>query len=418
MGASKPSSRLHTRSTVICVDSDRGVGQAAAWLGGRLLTGLLEVTDRPEALDTPAAGTWAGCGTFEGEWVLARFEHAVELHARDLTVATVGRWRGPDAGDWRSSLDERGYQLAVELVRAAVERGEVYQVNVCRVLSAPLPLQQAPEQAPGRALQRRPEQAPGRDMSGPLGSSVAALAGVLAAGNPAPYQGFLHLPGVLEVASASPELFLSRSGSTISSAPIKGTALTREGLADKDTAENIMIVDLVRNDLGRVAVPGSIAADHLLELQEHPGLVHLVSTVSGQLLPGIGWAGLLAATMPPGSVSGAPKSSALRAISELEPSPRGPYCGAFGWVDATTGDGTMAVAIRTFWIDRHRDRHGEPAPALQNEHNLRPQLRFGTGAGITWGSDPLAEWRESELKADRLVRLASVSGSDGGRVSP
>ncbi len=120
--------------------------------------------------------------------------------------------------------------------------------------------------------------------------------------------------------------------------------------------------------------------------------MHLVSTVTALLADGHGWSELLAATFPPGSVTGAPKSSALRIIGELEPAPRGPYCGAIGWVDADRGRGELAVGIRTFWV-----RDGE--------------LRFGTGAGITWGSDPGREWAETELKAARLIGLAScVSG--------
>lgn len=149
-----------------------------------------------------------------------------------------------------------------------------------------------------------------------------------------------------------------------------------------------MIVDLVRNDLSRVSVAGSVTVPELLQVQEHPGLVHLVSYVQGRLVPGAGWPELLEATFPPGSVTGAPKLAALDIIDRLEPASRDLYCGAFGWVDADTGEAELAVAIRTFWL-----RDG--------------QLRFGTGAGITWGSDAAAEWRETELKAARLTRLAA-----------
>jgi para-aminobenzoate synthetase component 1 len=130
--------------------------------------------------------------------------------------------------------------------------------------------------------------------------------------------------------------------------------------------------------------------------------VHLVSTVQARLRPGVGWGALLAAAFPPGSVTGAPKSSALRLLAELEPVPRGPYCGAVGWVDADAGTAALAVGIRSFW--RSEDA-----------------LRFGTGAGITWGSDPALEWAETELKASRLVRSASAAvdrgmiGADDGR---
>ena len=154
-----------------------------------------------------------------------------------------------------------------------------------------------------------------------------------------------------------------------------------------------MIIDLVRNDLQRVCRPGSVEVTGLLQVEHHPGLVHLVSTVRGRLRGDARWPDVLAATTPPGSVSGAPKSSALRAIADLEPVPRGPYCGAVGWVDADRGRACLAVGIRTFWWDSG-------------------QLRFGTGAGITWGSDAEGEWRETELKARRLLALAGSGLAD------
>jgi para-aminobenzoate synthetase component 1 len=258
-------------------------------------------------------------------------------------------------------MDEAAYRAGVQAIRQRIATGDVYQANLCRVLSAPLP----------------------------AGSDLAGLAGLLAAGNPAPYGGFLRLPehGV-QVATASPELFLRRCGDLVESGPIKGTGRTASDLLPKDEAENVMIVDLVRNDLGRVCVPGSITVPHLLAVEQHPGLVHLVSHVRGELSPGTGWAQILDATFPPGSVTGAPKSSALRIIDELEPAPRGVYCGAVGWVDADQGAAELAVGIRTFWADDDT-------------------LRFGTGAGITWGSDPYGEWAETELKARRLLSVAA-----------
>jgi para-aminobenzoate synthetase component 1 len=164
----------------------------------------------------------------------------------------------------------------------------------------------------------------------------------------------------------------------------------------KDVAENVMIVDLVRNDLARVCEPGSVSVGALCATEQHPGLSHLVSTVRGVLRPGIGWAALLDAVFPPGSITGAPKSSATRLIAELEPVARGPYCGAIGWVDAERGVGSLAVGIRTFWLT-------EPGTDAAT-------LGFGTGAGITWGSDPAAEWAETELKAARLLEVAARVG--------
>ncbi|HEY6533194.1 MAG TPA: chorismate-binding protein, partial [Acidimicrobiales bacterium] len=159
----------------------------------------------------------------------------------------------------------------------------------------------------------------------------------------------------------------------------------------KDRAENVMIVDLVRNDLGRVCVPGTVTVPALLAEEEHPGLTHLVSTVEGELRPGVGWAELLEATFPPGSVTGAPKLAAVEHISRLEPVPRGVYCGAVGWVDADRHQGELNVAIRTFWVEEDR-------------------LCLGTGGAVTWDSTAEGEWAETELKAARLLAVASPEG--------
>ncbi len=238
---------------------------------------------------------------------------------------------------------------------------------------------------------------------GGAGADVDALTALLACGNPAPYAGTVRLPGHgVEIATASPELFLRRDGRTVESGPIKGTGRTEADLLEKDHAENVMIVDLVRNDLGRVCATGSVSVPDLCVVEKHPGLVHLVSSVRGRLADGAGWPELFAAAFPPGSVTGAPKSSALRIIAELERGPRGPYCGAIGWVDADRGAASLAVGIRTFWIDR-------TGPA--------PLLRFGTGAGITWGSDPDREWDETELKASRLLAVASGTHPETGRTA-
>ncbi|MEV1091145.1 chorismate-binding protein [Streptomyces microflavus] len=333
-----------------------------ARFGGLVASGLQDVTHDPAALDS--SGFWAVCADFEGRTVCARFS---SVRREEVPAPVPGAWRGPAAGQWATSLGREAYTAGVRRIRAYIAAGEVYQANLCRVLSAPLP-------DPGRA-------------------DVDALTALLARGNPAPYAGTIRLPehGV-EVATASPELFLRRDGRTVESGPIKGTGRTEDDLLEKDHAENVMIVDLVRNDLGRVCATGSVTVPDLCVVEKHPGLVHLVSTVRGELAEGAGWPELLAAAFPPGSVTGAPKSSALRIIEELERSPRGPYCGAIGWVDADRGTASLAVGIRTFWIDRT---------------GSAPLLRFGTGAGITWGSDPEREWDETELKASRLLAVAS-----------
>jgi para-aminobenzoate synthetase component 1 len=340
-----------------------GSGEARAWFGGRLATGLVEVSSDPAVLD--AGGWWAVVLPYAGPPVLARFREVGDA------PAPRGEWLGPGLEAWTSSASRDDYLVAVERVRRLIAEGEVYQANVCRVLEASLP--------------------------DPARSDVAGLAELLATGNPAPYAGVVDLPpgshpalppAGVRVVTASPELFLRRDGATVTSGPIKGTGRTAADLSAKDDAENVMIVDLVRNDLGAVCRTGSVSVPHLLAREEHPGLVHLVSYVQGELREDAGWADLLAATFPPGSVTGAPKSSALRIIDEVEVAPRGPYCGAIGWVDADRGTAELAVAIRTFWLEGGT-------------------LRFGTGAGITWGSDAAREWDETELKAAHLLSVAS-----------
>jgi len=322
--------------------------QPCAHFQGVSARGLQEVSHDPAVLE--AGGRWAVAVGFEGEVVLARF----------------GRWiaEGPPSGSWsaglgpwHSSLDQRDYEQRVRVVQQHIARGWVYQVNLCRVLHAECDA-----------------------------TDVLGLYSQLAPMNAA-FGGLLQLPEHgIHIASASPERFLSRHGDLVASSPIKGTAEHADSFLPKDRSENIMIVDLVRNDLGRVARTGTVDVRQLLAVEPYPGLHHLVSTVTADV-GGRTWAEILGATFPPGSVSGAPKLSALQVIQDLEPVARQWYCGAFGWIDADAGRAELGVAIRTFWLAEGR-------------------LHFGTGAGITWGSDPAGEWRETELKADRLIRTA------------
>jgi para-aminobenzoate synthetase component 1 len=326
-------------------------------------------------VDDLTAGFWVVMVTFEGELTAVRMDDV-----RRGPDAARGSWKVPDgsawprlAGGWRTSLDRAAYLAGVAEVRRRIAAGTVYQVNLCRVMEHDLPHD----------------------------ARIRDLGARLARGNPAPYAATVDLPEAgLEVACASPEAYLVRRGGQVTSRPIKGTAPTAAELLAKDYAENVMIVDLVRHDLGHVSLPGTVEVDHLCRVEHHPGLVHLVSDVSGTLRAGTTWRDLLDASFPPGSVSGAPKHTALLAIADLEPVPRGPYCGAVGWVDADRDEAELAVGIRTFWA--MRDDAG------------RRVLRFGTGAGITWGSDAEGEWRETELKAARLVALA-MGGAPGMR---
>jgi len=326
------------------------------WMGGRLAFDLLEISDDPASLDDP--GFWAVSSTFEGAWICARFRTVV----RSNLPPASHMWQKLSQS-WSSSLSQNAFTKYVEEIKNQISQGWVYQVCACRELATTLD----------------PD------------SSLLGLMHEILAHNPAPYASYLRLPQI-EIASASPELFFQRENDQVISGPIKGTKRHNFKVSEfglKDKAENIMIVDLIRNDLGRICQPGTVAVPRLLITEDHPGLTHLVSDVSGTLVPDVAWTQIAQAILPPGSVSGAPKSSAVVTIENQEGQPRGPYCGALGWIEGRQA--LLSVAIRIFW-SRHDGR-----------------LRFGTGAGITWDSDPLQEWEETQLKAERLISLAGGS---------
>jgi para-aminobenzoate synthetase component 1 len=246
------------------------------------------------------------------------------------------------------------YAAAVEEVRAAIARGDVYQVNLVQHLSAPF--------------------------AGDPRGLAAAL-------------GPLHAQTLLgdgwAIVSASPELFLARRGDRLRTMPIKGTRPLGEDVDDsKDAAEHVMIVDLERNDLSRVCQPGSVRWPELMAQHELAGVTHLVSRVEGRLRPGVGLAEILHATFPGGSITGAPKLSAIDHIARLEPVGRGASMGALGRV-WRNGDFELALTIRTFAVAGGR-------------------VHLWVGGGVVWDSDPEAEIEESWMKARPL--LAAVGG--------
>jgi para-aminobenzoate synthetase component 1 len=258
-------------------------------------------------------------------------------------------------GGWERTWDESSYGAAVEAVRDAIAAGDVYQVNLVQHLSAPFrgdPAGLATALAPLRPLVPRPV----------IGDGWA-------------------------VVSASPELFLARRGRQVWTRPIKGTRPLGGGEelagSDKDAAEHVMIVDLERNDLSRVCKAGSIRWPELMAGHELAGVVHMVSTVEGTLRDGIGLTELLEATFPGGSVTGAPKISAIDHIAALEPVGRGASMGAVGRV-YPNGDLDLALTIRTFAVADGR-------------------IHLWVGGGIVWDSDPDAEIEESLVKARPLL---------------
>jgi para-aminobenzoate synthetase component 1 len=322
--------------------------QPLFWMGTHLASELVETSNDLNSLRKP--GFWVVLGSFEGKWRLARF---AKVEQRNLPRAKSS-WNAISDSSWQSTLDKGAYCSYVEIIREKIAAGEVYQVNACRVLSV--------------------------DNKSNL--SLLPLAEKILKENPAEFAAYLNL-GDIQVASASPERFISLKDGVAISSPIKGTSATEEFL-EKDRAENLMIVDLIRNDLSKVAKIGSVTTPRLLATEAHPGLFHLVSDVRAELSQGKDLVDLLLAMSPPGSVSGAPKSSALKIIEENE-SARGPYCGVIGFSDGSRAE--LAVGIRIFW---------------QGDDQI---LRFGTGAGITWGSDSELEWEETELKARKLIGL-------------
>ena len=318
------------------------------WMGNRYATNLQLVTHDPR--EVTEDGFWAVSISFEGQWTCAKF---ADVKQSDF----ISEGSEFVTNNFSSSMSKAEYVSYVSNIQEDISNGEVYQANACRILSATIP----------------------------SNFSLAPLFSSILQNNPAPYASYLRIPG-LEMASASPELFLKRKGAKVTSSPIKGTRPSGgSDFGSKDQAENVMIVDLIRNDLGQICKDGSIDVPRLLAIEEHPGIDHLVSDVTGELKDGLNWHEVITPLLPPGSVSGAPKSSAVRIIAEHEIN-RGPYCGAIGWIQGDSCE--LAVAIRTFW----------------KEEEI---LKFGTGAGITWASDPQAEWEETELKAQRLIKIAS-----------
>jgi para-aminobenzoate synthetase component I len=330
---------------------DRRTG--AAWLGGRAIDGDVERLER-------------------------RLVDVRERVRRPRPAESGGAADEPGGLLFRSNLDRRAYQAGVEAVRSFVARGDIYQANLTRRLETPFSGNPWP-------LYRR-----------------------LRTGDPSLFSAYLDLglaggPGPRAILSASPEPFLSvdRTG-VVKADPIKGTrprgrtrdedrALACELLASgKDRAENVMIVDVLRNDLGRVCRPGSVRVPRLCRLERTAAVQHLVSTVTGQLALGRDAFDLLAASFPGGSITGAPKIRAMELLEELEPVRRGPYTGALGWIGP---DGAMAtsIIIRTFVADGAR-------------------LSLHVGGGITYQSDPAAEWDETVAKA--RGPLAAIGGTE------
>jgi len=277
-------------------------------------------------------------------------------------------------GQVKGNFTPEGFQDAVRRAKEYIAAGDIYQVNLSQRFSALLK------------------------------GSPCALYAQLRQATPAPFAACLDF-GEISLVSASPERFLKFDPQTrqIETRPIKGTrprsadsrrdaALARElQMSAKDRAENVMIVDLERNDLGRVCDKGSVEVPELWVVEPHPTVWHLVSTVTGRLAGSFDRVDLLKATFPGGSITGAPKIRAMEIIEELEPTRRGPYTGAIGYLDACGGM-DLNIVIRTFTL-------------------TGGYAHFQVGAGIVADSDPDSEYRETLDKARALFRALGVEGS-------
>ena len=282
-------------------------------------------------------------------------------------------WDVPEFPGMLSNFSKDDYTRAVARSIEYIRAGDIFQVNLSQRLACP---------APGS----------------PENFYLA-----LRKSNPAPYAGYFDL-GEYVIASSSPEQFLSVEGELVTTRPIKGTCsrgytpeedLSRRGhltQSGKDQAENVMIVDLLRNDLSRVCRPHSVEVPHLFEIERHPTVYHLVSEISGRIREDRDVIDLLRAAFPGGSITGAPKVRAMEIISELEPTARGPYCGSLAWL-GFGGGLQSSILIRTVTIGRG-------------------WLQMPVGGGIVSDSSPEAEYQETLQKATGMLPALIKDATD------
>lgn len=277
---------------------------------------------------------------------------------------------------WQAAQSEAEFSQCIAQIQAAIARGESYQVNYTLPFSS--------------SLQGSKD-------------SAWALYAAMRRAQQAPYAAYLEV-GQQAIVSASPELFFhwqgQAAGGHIFTQPMKGTrarglwsaqdqALAQElAASEKDRAENVMIVDLLRNDLGQIARAGSVCVDTLFAIERYPSVWQMTSRISAQTRADVGLVQVLQALFPCGSITGAPKHQTMRLIRDLEAQPRGVYCGAIGLL-RPDGSATFSVAIRTLTLGAERD-------------GSRP-ASYHAGAGITWGSSAAAEWQEVQAKT-RVVQ--------------
>lgn len=307
---------------------------------------------------------------------LALFDEATTIPSAQVPAWIAANSEGepaPSIGPMQPELSTGGYFEAFEALQEAIRAGDIYQANLTMQLS-------------------------GSTRGDPL-----ALYGAIRPSANAGYGGVIF-DGSHWLLSFSPELFFTLHGRAAKAKPMKGTRprgrdaeedaqLHRElGSSVKDRAENLMIVDLLRNDLSRVAVPGSVKVDHPFTIESYPTVHTMVSTIRAELPEGAGAMDMIRALFPCGSITGAPKIRAMELIQQVERDARGPYCGAIGRIDAN-GDAAFNVAIRTV--------------RLTPGENGTGRATMGVGGAIVADSTALSEWRECLIKAD-FVRQAAA----------
>ena len=379
-----------------CRFEDRLVGEARVLTGLRTRIEACSQQELPKAfaaiMQAQEAGHWiALLLDYElGEWFEPRLAIHAEVTHPERTHTSIPRltalvfdqmqieapWSNTQ-GDNNEPLSaeivsvaplitKEAYIKRIERIREWIAQGEVYQINATFPLSV---------QVRGEA---------------------STLYKQIANKHPVGHAAFI-VDGDRTVLSFSPELFLARTGDCLTTRPMKGTAprsadaaedhAFRQGLvaSAKNRAENLMIVDLLRNDLGRIAIPGSVTANPLFSLEKYPSVWTMTSTVQARITPETELEAILKALFPCGSVTGAPKIAAMRRIQETETTPRGLYCGSIGWL-APNGDFSLNVAIRTLVLN---DKSGNGL--------------YHVGGGIVHDSHPEQEWEECHWKARILA---------------
>lgn len=338
-----------------------------------MLTDVVVAFDHVRRIMQVIAPTRPGAEPVEAyRSALARIDATLERLRRGPVGASLGEVGEPVAVPLTARTTREGFMAAVRAAKERIAAGDVFQVVPSQRFSAPL-------QGDGIDLYR-----------------------VLRAVNPSPYMFYLRTPEVTLVGS-SPEPLVRVEGDRVLTRPLAGTRprgadaaedarLRAELLADeKERAEHVMLVDLGRNDLGRVCVPGSVKVDELMEVEGYSHVMHIVSDVTGTLAPGCDAFDALRATFPAGTVSGAPKVAAMRLLRELEPVARGPYAGTVGYI-GVDGAMDMCIAIRTVVI-------ANGTAYLQS------------GAGIVADSDPELEYEETLHKARALHRALELAAA-------